>query len=58
MEMLELSSRTGINTATNLTTQLQSRPYAPLVNPNELAQAIQGICGSSKEVYDHPDPAD
>ena len=58
MERFEGSSRTGTNTATNLTTKLQSGPYAPIVITNELAQAIQGICGSTKEVSDHPEPTD
>jgi len=56
METLELNSRTGTNTATYLTTKLQCGPYAAIVSTNELAQAIQGICGSSKEVSDHPEP--
>jgi len=58
MERLELSSRTGTNTATNLTTNLQPGPYAPIVITNLLAQAIQGICGSGKEVFDHPEPTE
>jgi len=58
MKMLELISRNGTNTAKNLTTKLQSGSYGPIVVTNELAHAIQGICGSSKEVSDHPKPTD
>jgi len=58
MKMLELISRNGTNTAKNLTTKLQSGSYGPIVVTNELAHAIQGICGSSKEVSDHPEPTD
>jgi len=58
MERLELTSRAGTYYATNLTTKLRSGPCAPIVIPNELAQAIQGICGPSKEVSGHPEPTD
>jgi len=37
---------------------LQSRPYSPIVITNELAQAIEGICDSSKDVSDDPEPTD
>lgn len=53
MERVEQSSRTDTNTVCNLTTILQSGPYAPIVITNELAQENQGIRGSGNEFYDH-----
>jgi len=57
MKRLDFISRTGTNTARNITTKLQlSSP--PIFITNELAHAIQGICGYRKEVSDHPEPTD